>query len=453
MRHAIILLVIAALLTVGGTYLSQHGGKVVIELQNGLPYIGLNAGFYEMSLWYFLLALAVVILLFMLVVKILWSAIKLPKVVSNVGKNKRTVVANKMLQKGMLAMGKGQWKKAEKMLIKGARLANKAGSDPSLFLSTAAQAAQQQGDNARRDEYLLEARQLSVEGIDTLSSSLAEARLHLEAGESRQALECIKEQRVLHAHNPQLMLIQSQANEQLGYHAAVWDLLSRLKKQFPDKDRYVARQLEVAKNVFTSETVSLDDIERVWSELPKVAKSDDSMFLNYISGLIRHGKEEMAEQLLSKSIKKHHSDSVIHAYTQLDVGSSTERLGKVKRWLRVDPDNAYLNYGAAKLAFQSELLEEAKEYAAKALKKEPLPEAFALLGKICEALGDKENALQAYKSSVGLTYAHQLEAVAGDVLPVSDVAALPAAQSTEAVAQSTDTEATAKSAEAEKEKE
>lgn len=418
MRHAVILLIIAALLTVGGTYLSQNEGSVVVQLSNGA---------YQMPLWYFLVALVVGILALMLVIKVLWSVIRLPKTMARFGKNRRTLNANNLLQKGMLAMGKGQWKKAENLLVKGSRLMHKANGDPSLFLSTAAQAAQRQGADARRDQYLLEARQLSVEGVDTLTSSLAEARLHLEAGEPQQALEAIKEQRTLYGQNPQMLAIQSEANEQLGNYPAVWGLLSDLKKQFPDKAGYHIRQMDVAKHIFVAENSRLEDIEKVWSELPKAAKQDDSVFLNYVSGLLHHGQDNMAEQLLSKSIRKDYADPVIHAYTQLEIGSSTERLGKIKRWLKSAPDNPYLNYGAAKLAFQSELLEDARNYATASIKAQPLPEAFALLGKIYEALGESSNALHAYKGSVGLIYADQPEAIAGEVLPASETVALPSA--------------------------
>ncbi|MBS9778160.1 MAG: hypothetical protein KGV50_05280 [Gammaproteobacteria bacterium] len=420
MRHAIILLIIAALLTVGGTYLSQNEGSVAITLANGT---------YEMPLWYFLVALVTAIVTVMIVVKVVWTVIRLPKILGGFGKNRRKITANNLLQKGMLAMGKGQWRKAENMLVKGSRLMHKANGDPSLFLSTAAQAAQQQGADARRDQYLLEARQLSVEGVDTLTSSLAEARLHLEAGESNQALESIKTQRTLNGQNPQILAVQSQAYEQLGKYREVWDLLSDLKKQFPDKEGYKIRQMEIANIIFTSDNSSIDDIERVWSELPKAAKLDDNVFLAYISGLITHGQEERAEQLLSKSIRKDTSDMVIHAYTQLECGSSTERLGKIKRWLKSNPQNAYLNYGAAKFAYQSELFDDAKDYALASLESQTIPETFALLGKIYEALGEGTNAMQAYKGSLALIYTSQPQAIAGDVLLSTDTLGLPEAES------------------------
>ncbi len=430
MRQAIILLVIIALLTVGGTFLHEAGGNVTIDVGNAT---------YQMELWYFVIALAILIPVLLVLASLLWALIRLPHTLSRLGKNRREVNAGKLLQKGMLAMGKGQWKKAEKLLIKGARLTKKSKGDPGLFLSAAAQAAQQQGAQERRNDYLLEARQLSVEGADTLTTALTEARLHLESNEVEKALAAIKPQKALYGQNPQLQRIESEIYAALGNYQQVWELLQDLKKQFPDKNSYQARQISVAKELFIAENSTLDSIERVWAELPKDSKQDDGVFLNYVSGLIHHGQEEKAERLLTKQISKHYSDPIMHAYTQLDIGSSNQRLKTIKRWLKFQPDNPYLNYGAAKFAFQSEQFETAKDYATAAVKAQPLPEAFALLGKIYEALGESSNALQAYKGSVGLIYAEAPEAVSGEMLLTNQTAAaLPQVSDTEAAPTETD---------------
>lgn len=417
MRYAIILLLIAAGLTLGGTYLSHHEGYVEL---------GLSGGTYQMPLWYFLIALVVAIVALMIVFKVLWTIIRLPAITRRFGKNRRKLVANDLLQKGMLAMGKGHWKKAENLLVKGSRVAHKANRDPGLFLATAAQAAQQQGADARRDQYLLEARQLSAEGVDTFTTALSEARLHLNKHEPQKALDAIAKHRHSNLLNPELQSIEAEANEQLGNYDVVWDVLSRQKKHFKSKEAFKARQNEVATALFNAEHSTLEKIERTWSELPRAAKADESLFLNYISGLIHHGQEEKAEQLLAKAVRKDFSDPLIHAYTQLEVGSSNARLETFRKWLRYRGDNAYLNYGAAKFAYQSEQFDVAKEYAETSIKSQPLPETFALLGKIYEALGEHASALNAYKGSVGLIYADEPQAIAGDVLPApAETAALP----------------------------
>lgn len=415
MIYAFVVLAIIAALVYFGTLLSQYPGYVEL---------GFASGSFQMPLWYFILAMVLAIIVVMIAFKLIWTTIRLPSIARRFGKNRRVNKANHLLQKGMLAMGKGQWKRAENILAKGARLSYESKQDPSLFLSAAAQAAQNQGADRRRDQYLLEARQLVAEGVDTVSAAMSEAQLHLEANEPKQALSVLKQHHNLHYNNQRLLSLESQAYEQLGEHAHVWRLLKMLKKEYPNRAAYHARQAEVAKHLFADRKSDLDSVETVWSELPKPHKKDETVILAYVSALINHDQDESAESVLAKEIRTTFADPLIHAYTQLEVGSSTTRLSKLESWVRARPDNAYLNYGAAKLAFQSEQLDKAKEFAEQSVKSQPLPEALALLGKVYEALGEENNALQAYRTSVGLTYADQAPVVRGEVLPSAETKAL-----------------------------
>lgn len=416
MRYAIILLVFAAAMTAAGTLLSQNEGYVEIGLTNGT---------YKMPLWYFIVALVVLIVASIIAFKILATIISIPGLTKRFGKKRRAYKANELLQKGMLAMGKGQWKKAEKILVKGARLSHNANNDPSLFLSTAAQAAQNLGAEERRDQYLLEARQLSVEGIDTITTALSEASIHLDEKQPEKALAVLQPHRTSHYSNPKLIQIESEAHAQLDRYDEVWQLLPSLKKYLPSKQAYEERQEEVAKALFASPNSSLESIEKAWSELSKSSRKDEGVLLNFISALIYRDEEERAEKMLSSMIKTDYSDPLIHAYTQLDIGSSNDRLRKVQHWLKSHPDNAYLNYGAAKFAYQSEQLPLAKDYAEKSIKELAMPETLALLGKIYEALGESSSALQAYKGSIGLIYTDNAPLVEGDVLPQANHEMLP----------------------------
>lgn len=416
MRYAIILLLIAAGLTIGGTLLSQNEGFVALSLANGT---------YQMPLWYFIVALFAAVVLLMIALKVIWSIIRLPAGLKKFGKNRRTEKSNALLQKGLLAMGKGQWKQAEKQLAKGAHLSYQAKRDPSIFLTLAAEAAQRQGVDVRRDQYLLEAHQLAAEGVNTLATTLSEAKLHLDAGEPQKALAVLKDETGNNRHNPKLQAIAREAYRQLDRYDEVWALLPALKKTAPSRQVFQEKQLAAAKGLFDSPNSSLASVEKVWSELPKAAKNDDSLLLSFVSALLQHGKEEQAESVLAARIRQTYSDPLIHAYTQLEVGSSSQRLEKIRRWLKQQPTNAYLHYGAAKLAFQSEQLDEAKKHAEAAVSQLELPEAFALLGQIHEALGDSESALTAYKGSVNLTYAPPQFGVSGELLTAETTAALP----------------------------
>lgn len=416
MISAIIILLVIAGLAYAGTLLNDYPGSITLNLADGS---------YQMPLWYFLLALVATVIVAIIVFKIISLIVRLPSIFKQFGKNRQALKASKLLQKGMLAMGKGQWRKAEKLLAKGAKLSYKCGQNPGLFLSNAAQAAQKLGATERRDEYLLEARQLVVEGEDTLNTALDEAQLHLDTNQPQRAIDVLKQHSDEHYSNTRLQTLETEAYEQLGQYYNVWNMLKSQKKAYPTKAAFLQRKLSVATALFAADNSTLEEVEIVWSELPKAQRKEVPVILSYVSSLIAHNEHSKAEKVLSKAIKMNYSDQLVDAYTQLDTSPAQDRLQTLSNWLRAQPDNAYLNYGVAKLSFQLDDVEKAKLHAEKSIATQALPEALALLGKIYDTLGQDNEALQAYRTVMGLSYTdHNSISKTGEVLPAADVKAL-----------------------------
>lgn len=415
MIYAIVILCLVAGLTIVGTLLSRYPGYVELSL---------SSGHYEMPLWYFVLILCVLLLVLMLTIKIVWFIIRLPSKNRANRNKKRYAKAQKLLEQGMKCISQGQWKKAEKLMNKGAHLCYQSEHDPSLFLSYAAQAAQQQGANDRRDRYLLASRQLAVEGVDTLTTALNEAELHLEANETAQAIAVLQSQEARYGKNPRLLLLELAAYEQQGDYAKAWELLKQQKKFFANKAAYLARQLQLLRLLLEDEKTSLATIEGAWQDFPKQEKTN-TLILSYASALVLRHEADKAEEVLARAIRQSADNTLIHAYAQLDAGSSTARMHKVISWLRQEVDNAYLHYAAARLAFLSKQYVEAATHAQKALSLTQIPEAFALLGKIYEQQGEMEKALFAYKNAVWLLYPEAKEAEGEVLLDFDAKKALP----------------------------
>ncbi|MPV85870.1 heme biosynthesis HemY N-terminal domain-containing protein [Ostreibacterium oceani] len=407
MRYAVILILSMVALVWLGTMLHDYQGYVTVTLPQGR---------YEMQLWYFALAVLVTVLAITLIVKVLALLIHLPRTLQRFSKNHKKLKANNLLQKGMQAMGKGHWRQAEKYLAKGAKVATASAQDPTLFWTNAAEAAQNQGADERRNQYLLAARQLAAEGIDTLSAALVEAELHLKQNHPQKAIDVLLTHHHSHYLNPKLISLEIKAYTQLGDYENTWLRLSHLKKHLPNKASYTDKQTEIATALFHSHETPLTAIEKAWHDLPKAVKQQDSMLLNYASALIHHGETDKAEKLLENAIKAEFPDPLIHAYTQIDNGSSRQKLKKIEKWLKYHPKNAYLNYGAAKFAFASDELEAAKVYAEQSLTEIALPEVLTLLGDIYDKLGETSHALSAYKNAARMTYGNEAKKSVSGVL-------------------------------------
>jgi len=416
MKYALIFVMVVVFLVVASTYLHDNPGYVEI---------GLRTGTYTMSLWYFLVAMVVAIAFLMLSLKLIWTVIKVPAILKRFGKRRHMVKANAWLQKGISAMDKGHWRKAENYLVKGAQASYKMRGDTSLFLTKAAEAAHRQGACDRRDDYLLEARQQVIEGADRLTTALSEARLYIDSAQYDKAVEVLKPHEYAMHRHPQLVTTLYEAQMQAGDYMAAWKLLAVLKKQLPSKAVFLQKQLQVATAVFSAHEQSLEAVDYVWRTLPKTLKKEESTALLYISALIHHDSMDKAEIILAKMIGASFSEQLIHAYTQLDSPATPSRLKKMQGWLAYQPDNAYLNYGVAKLAFELAEFDVAKTHVEQSITELPLPEALALLGNIHEALKRPNEALQAYKGTVKLLYENDVKLLTGDILPASNTPSLP----------------------------
>lgn len=93
--------------------------------------------------------------------------------------------ARKLTNDGMLKLLEGDWKQAEKLVVKGVT-----GSDaPLLNYLAAAEAAQGRGDVENRDRYLQQAADF---GTDSLATSLTRAKLQYRQGQYEEALASIQ---------------------------------------------------------------------------------------------------------------------------------------------------------------------------------------------------------------------------------------------------------------------
>ena len=104
--------------------------------------------------------------------------------------------AQAQLELGMLAMAEGDWKKAERALSRSASGARK----PAVSYIAAAQAAQGDGAEQRRTEYL---RQAETSTQAQHSVAITRAQLLLREGKTEEAMEILRRQEI--AHRPRAL--------------------------------------------------------------------------------------------------------------------------------------------------------------------------------------------------------------------------------------------------------
>lgn len=414
MIRIVLFLAFVFIAVVCGYFASQLGGTITLSAND-------LTKDYQMNVWLFILYVALAVLALYVVIHLLFWLMGLRRNIARMNRNRAKDKAGLLLEQGMMAMGRGDYRNAEKHLLSGVKFTEANSHATSFYWSAAAMAANQQGAEDRRDQYLLKARESEVDGEDTFDSKLTEARLFLDVEQPERALAALRsdESRYLH---PQVLSMKLEAFTQQKDFESAWKILPNLRGKVYKAEEFAQKQGEVASGLFKAGKAEKEVVSDVWHQLPNSAKRDETTVLNYVNSMINHNDFDQAEDALAQAVRESQfSDTLVQAYGQLNQGSSTKMLNRVEDWLGYKKDSARLNFAAAKLAFRSDMLDKAEKYATESLKYEILPESYALLGEILKAKGEDNRSLEAFRKSAGLTYFREASSKAGDVLTVGDV--------------------------------
>jgi HemY protein len=113
----------------------------------------------------------------------------------------------------------------------------------------------------------------------------------------------------------------------------------------------------------------------------------------------------------------------VQSYGEIRGADAAKQLKQAETWLKSYPDDAALLMAAARISMASELWGKARSYLESSLAVSPVPEAYALYGRLLTELGETEQALLAFRSGLGL-----VTHVAAEPLPPARSLAPPTAK-------------------------
>ncbi len=375
--------------------LSLLGGYALLQLFSVFPenYVKIYAGTYllEMSLWTFL---ALLILSVLVIYTLFWFVGNMLTAGTWFGrwrKRKNHIKAEAALGAGYLFLIKGDWKKAEKKLLTKTKLSGV----PYVNYLAAAQAAQEQSQYVRRDEYLLQAYKSAPN--ERFAIGLAKARLHYLAGQYDQAEETLNDIASEGKKNSQFVAMQLQTFQATKNWNKVHDLLPAARK--------LQALPETVLNDIDTEAhhallVSAEDKEQTWKELPKGQQKQAVNLAVYAHDLIARGESASAEKLLRTALKTEYDDSLVHLYGTIVSDKPAKLRRVVEGLLMARPESAELNLAAGRFAAQEKNTELAFKFLERAIELGQLPGAYSLLGELLEAGNESGRALQLYRSGL-----------------------------------------------------
>lgn len=380
------------------------------QLQPG-NYVKMYVGSYlwELTFLQFLVLVFLMVLAFHIFFALLRLAWRAPKSFTGWRSKRANKKADASLGAGYLSLMKGDWRRAEKSLLK----KTDASRVPYINYLAAAQAAQELGKMQQRDDYLAEAYKAAPN--ERLAIGLTKARLHQSAGQYDQAAATLQDIVDIGHKNPQFTAMLMQTHQQLGNWEKAVALLPVAKKQ----NALPESMLDTIND--ESHTASLrhaEDVETAWKALPRAQRKRIPNILLYASSLVGAGRNSEAEKLIRSALKSDWSEELVHLYGGIETDKPAKLRRAVEGWLMARPESPELNLAAGQFAMQEKNMDLAKEYLQKAIQYGQLPRAYSLLGDVFEASNESGKALQLYRAGMlSMSNAIDIEMIAEVTAP------------------------------------
>ena len=329
-------------------------------------------------------------------VRLMLAVWRAPRRLGEVVAERRLRRAGEKLTKGLIHMAEGDWSKGERLLARSVR-----GTDsPLIHYLMAARAAQLQGSDERRDDWL----KLAYEELPEAETAvlLTQAELQLEHSDYERALATLRRIQEAHPDHPVALALLARI-----YHALKdWERLLALGPQLADA-RMDTEELEsIIAAALEASTARQDithvDVDRLWGRLPAALRKAPQLIALQGLALNSLGQGEEAEKKIRLALKRGWEENLVLAYGRVRAAKADKQLLQAEQWLKDRPEDSALLLTAARLCMVLELWGKARSYLETSLALAPRTEAYALYGRLLDQFGEADNAALAFRSGLSL---------------------------------------------------
>ncbi|RMG36921.1 MAG: heme biosynthesis protein HemY [Gammaproteobacteria bacterium] len=375
------------------------GALVGVLVSRDSGYVLLSFGHYtvEMSLALLILLLGVAFTGLYFLIRTLVRARHLPRDVQSWRQRQGARKAQEAMTRGLLEMSEGNWRSAERRLVRYAEQSE----TPLLNYLAAARAAQLQGAHDRRDAYI----RLAHEHMPSadVAVSLTQAELQLADHQLEQALATLRHLRSVAPKHTYVLRLLRRLYEQLGDWEHLRELIPELRrgKVVPSDE---LRQLEVKthrkllENAFLSQDAR--DLDRAWATVPKAVRADPELAGDYAGYLQERGRDEEAEKLLREALKLGWHPHLVELFGLLDCPEPGKALARMEKFLKDHPDDPILLLTLGRLSMRAQLWGKARAYLEASITRGGPVDAYRELAWLLEHMGEETEALQVYRQAL-----------------------------------------------------
>jgi len=369
----------------------------VVNKDSGYAFLAWGNWSVEMSLAMLVLLASISLGFLYYLLRLLFDILRLPSSISRWREKIKQRQARNALTQGLVELAEGHWQQAEKLLTASAENSD----TPLINYLSAAQAAQRQGLDDRRDAYI----RLAHQHMPTadVAVSLTQAELQIAHQQFEQALATLKHLRDLAPRHVYVLRLLAMLYQQLGDWEHLRKLLPELKKsRVFDGKRYQVLEVQVYSSLLQDAAHSLEAsrLDTVWRKMPKHLHAEQKVVAEYAQQLHQRQQDEQAEKLLRQVLKNNWCDELVTIYGELEVTDAALALTHAEQWLKGHELEPVLLVTLGRLSLRAQLWGKAKRYLESAVRNGAGVVASRELGQLLDHLGETDAAMRVYRQAM-----------------------------------------------------
>lgn len=388
------LFVIALLALLAGV-----GVVALIETEPGYLLIAYGGYTVESSFWVGILLIATAVLLLYAGLRFLARLLGSPGQILNWAGARRLRQAARLSSRGLINFTEGNWSRARKQLLRGARF----GESPLLNYLLAARASYRLSEPEAMRRYLTQAAESDLAA--RVAVDLTQAELQLHARQYEQALATLKRAQRSRGKHPFVLHLLCKAYDGLGDLEALAALLPELRKHRVagpvELDELEAR---VYRDLLEKAAVKGDgaNLRALWNTYPARLRSDEAVQFHYLESLLACDETSVLEKEIVKRLKKQWQPRLVGLYGRIPREGAQKQMAVAEGWLKQRVNDPDLLLCIARLAMAERQWVKAREYLERSQAARASEEVCLELGRLLMAVGDHAAAAAAFQSGAAL---------------------------------------------------
>lgn len=367
---------------------------IVVQHDTGFVMVSYGHWSMQTTLWAALIAIIILFIIAYWLFRFLGSATRASAHLSGWFKHRRKTRARRLAQRGYYDVLAGRWQPATHWLSKAIK------HHPSPLLATLGLAYSAQSDITARDKFLAQAK--SMAGKKIFLYHVTAARMLMQSNHWDRAKT---ELQAAHTLQPKSVLTLSLLSDvlcTLNKWRALYTLLPLLKKHGALSETAYNALEEKTLHALILESDNAPQLLALWDSFSRHQQKNPRLLAQHIKQLLSLNDRLSAMERLKHAIKRHPTAELATLLADCDKADVLKYYDALTQKLESNHPDANTAMALAHLSLKAGFIGKAKAYATQSISLSPSPDAYLILGKAEEALGESDAASISYKHGLQL---------------------------------------------------